>query len=276
MAVPFRGKDTPLERSDFGHPDVAILLTHLSYYYCGLGSKEMKDALAKLKSIHERASEYQSWIDQSTEDEVRKYEITLDCNAINLGDSLEMEKLAKFFRFNTATINFWLNKFVFPKETRQFPFKLVASACDLAKAQLEPMRGFSGTKDCCRLLPIGTELGSLPQLQGTDGDVLARITAPENRQVLEIDSDSSAQVIDFIVSRPEDEMGSVLIDVGALMIGMTNAQVARYWLQKSPSRYVAVVFFEDNKVMVVLRNGHTTLLNQSPLKQSLHKVLIYL
>jgi hypothetical protein len=275
MAVPFRGKDTPMERSDFGHPDVSILLTHLSYYYCGLGPKEMKEALRKLKSIHERASEYQSWIALSTEEEIQKHEITVDCNAINLGDSLEMEKLAKFFRFNTATINFWLNKFVFPIETRQFPFKLVASACDLANAQLKPMRGFSGTKDSCRLLPIGTELGSLPQLQGTDGDVLARITAPENREVLEINSDSSDKVIDFIVSLPGDE-GSVLIDVGALMIGMTNAQVAEYWLKKSPSRFDAAVFFEDNKVMAVLRNGHTTLLNQSPLKQSLQKVLIYL
>ena len=36
MAVPFRAKDVPSERSEFGHPDVAILLTILSYYYSGL------------------------------------------------------------------------------------------------------------------------------------------------------------------------------------------------------------------------------------------------
>ena len=32
MAVPFRAKDIPSERAEFGHPDVAIILTCLSYY----------------------------------------------------------------------------------------------------------------------------------------------------------------------------------------------------------------------------------------------------
>lgn len=36
MAIPFKGKDCPTENSEFGHPDVAICLTQLSYYYSGL------------------------------------------------------------------------------------------------------------------------------------------------------------------------------------------------------------------------------------------------
>ena len=36
MAVPFRGKDCPAEKAEFGHPDVAILFTILSYYYEGI------------------------------------------------------------------------------------------------------------------------------------------------------------------------------------------------------------------------------------------------
>jgi len=274
MAVPFRGKDTPMERADFGHPDVAIVLTHLSYYYSGLEEKQIKQSFELLKSLPQRDAEYQSWIDQNTKEEISKNEITTDCNAINLGDSIQMKKLEKFFRFNTATINFWLNKFVFPKETRQFPFKLVSSAWDLAKDQSEPMRGFSGTKDSCRLLPLKTKLSSLPQLESTDGDVLARVIAKENRRVLELSSDDSSHVIDFIVKL--DDGGSVLIDVGALMIGMTNEQVAKYWLQRSTSRFIAAAYFEGNEVMIVLRSGHKTLLNYSPLKQSLERVLIYM
>ena len=39
IAVPYRAKDIPAERSEFGHPDVALLFTHLSYYYSGLDHK---------------------------------------------------------------------------------------------------------------------------------------------------------------------------------------------------------------------------------------------
>ena len=263
-----------MERADFGHPDVAIVLTHLSYYYSGLEEKQVKEALEILKRLPQRDAEYQSWIDQNTKEELSENEITSDCNAVNLGDSIQIKKLADFFQFNTATIHFWLNKFVFPKETRQFPFKLVSSAWDLAKNQSQPMRGFSGTKDSCRLLPLGTKLSSLPQLESTDGDVLARVTAKENRRVFQLPSDDSAKVLDFIVSLKDG--GSVLIDVGALMIGISNEQVAKYWLHRSQNRFIAAVYFQGNKVMVILRDGHKTELNYSPLKQSLDRVLVYL
>ena len=36
LAVPYRAKDVPSPRSEFGHPDIAILLTCLAYYYSGL------------------------------------------------------------------------------------------------------------------------------------------------------------------------------------------------------------------------------------------------
>src|SRR5665811_1503729 len=36
MAVPFKAKDVASERTEFGHADMAIILTQLSYYYSGL------------------------------------------------------------------------------------------------------------------------------------------------------------------------------------------------------------------------------------------------
>lgn len=35
MAVPFRAKGVAAEMTEYGHPDVAICLTLLSYYYSG-------------------------------------------------------------------------------------------------------------------------------------------------------------------------------------------------------------------------------------------------
>lgn len=36
MAIPFKAKDVATEMTEFGHPDVAICYTQLSYYYSGL------------------------------------------------------------------------------------------------------------------------------------------------------------------------------------------------------------------------------------------------
>lgn len=36
MAIPFKAKDVATEMTEFGHPDVAICFTQLSYYYSGL------------------------------------------------------------------------------------------------------------------------------------------------------------------------------------------------------------------------------------------------
>lgn len=35
MAIPFKAKDVAAEMTEFGHPDVALCFTHLSYYYSG-------------------------------------------------------------------------------------------------------------------------------------------------------------------------------------------------------------------------------------------------
>lgn len=35
MAIPFKAKDVAAEMTEFGHPDVALGFTHLSYYYSG-------------------------------------------------------------------------------------------------------------------------------------------------------------------------------------------------------------------------------------------------
>lgn len=35
MAIPFKAKDVAAENTEFGHPDVAVCLTQMSYYYSG-------------------------------------------------------------------------------------------------------------------------------------------------------------------------------------------------------------------------------------------------
>ena len=50
-AVPYRACDVPSERSEFKHPDVTIVLTHLSYHQAGLCEADMVKALSALKEL---------------------------------------------------------------------------------------------------------------------------------------------------------------------------------------------------------------------------------
>ncbi|CAF1307389.1 unnamed protein product [Rotaria sordida] len=71
MAVPFRAKDVPAERTEFGHPDIALVLTQLSYYYSGLNDSQMIQCFNRL-SEEERDPEsiYDEWISQEDENDV--------------------------------------------------------------------------------------------------------------------------------------------------------------------------------------------------------------
>ena len=62
FVVPFKAKDTASERTEFGHPDVALVLTHISYYSQGLTREQIKFIFEKLKSDKSSHAEYDSWV----------------------------------------------------------------------------------------------------------------------------------------------------------------------------------------------------------------------
>ena len=79
MAVPFRGKDTPMPRTEFGHPDVCLVLTHVSYYHTGLNKKQVTDALTKLKQLPHRETVYQEWMSRFSDPSVA---VPADVNSV--------------------------------------------------------------------------------------------------------------------------------------------------------------------------------------------------
>ncbi len=64
MGVPYRAAHTPSERSEFAQPDVALLLTNLSYYYDGLSRDEFLVALKTLLGMGLSAQRdfYAGWL----------------------------------------------------------------------------------------------------------------------------------------------------------------------------------------------------------------------
>ena len=130
LAVPYRAKDVPAQRAEFGHPDVVIILTCLSYYYSGLEEKQLKLSFEILLKQDDPSVEYDMWLREcfSVPDSLKTM------NGINLKSSEQWRNhLLPLFSRNKATIDFYLSRVVFPKEAREFPTKLSCSGWDLTE-----------------------------------------------------------------------------------------------------------------------------------------------
>ena len=62
MAIPFRAKDVPMERTEFGYANVAILFTLLSYYYLGLSDIQIGDAITRVEEELKPEEKYNKWM----------------------------------------------------------------------------------------------------------------------------------------------------------------------------------------------------------------------
>ncbi|KIK32258.1 hypothetical protein CY34DRAFT_165237, partial [Suillus luteus UH-Slu-Lm8-n1] len=149
LAVPFRAKDMPSLRAEFGHPDVAVTLTCLSYYHGGLTLQQLMLCFELLLKQDNPDLEYESWVArlQSVPECLRHL------NGINTESAEQLRDLRQLFEFNKAVIDFYLSRVVFPKEAKGFPSKLTCSGWDLAQEKSHLTTGFSGTNDNRYLLP---------------------------------------------------------------------------------------------------------------------------
>jgi Protein of unknown function (DUF3638)/Protein of unknown function (DUF3645) len=114
ISVPYRAKGIPSANAEFGHTEVAIALTCLSYYYTGIKLGQLRMCLEKVLGMDDPSQEMESWTQsaESLPTELRSW------RSINLKDHRQLEKLHQHLRYNMSTVNFFLNYFVFPREAK--------------------------------------------------------------------------------------------------------------------------------------------------------------
>ncbi|KAF7350232.1 hypothetical protein MVEN_01326600 [Mycena venus] len=271
LAVPYRAKDVPSLRTDFGHPDVAIVLTCLSYYYGGLTEKQVDLSFELLLALDNPTLEYESWVRNASKIPVSLREVI----GINMEDTDQRRNiLTPLFRCNLAVVNFYLRRVVFPKEAKQFPYKLATSAWDLAEKKKNFVTGFSGTNDGQYLLPTSiAQQDPLDQLS-TAAKVLSYLLQPESREYCCTEGRSTENFMQLLVKQ-EPEI-RVLLDVGAQMLEMQNPELAKYWLSIAPNLKAVVYFNDSDQLMVMARDGSIELLVSSSFADQLEDCAVYL
>ncbi|CAF1098314.1 unnamed protein product [Rotaria sordida] len=277
MAVPFRAKDVAADRTEFGHPDVALVLTHLTYYYSGLNEKQLYECFNRLNDEETNPeSIYDQWIFYEGE----RNDISMSIRqwkGVNLKDYQQRTRfLFPTFQHNKSVIDYFLNHFVFSREAKQFPDKLVASAWDLSSSDRSKIiTGFSGTNDTQLLLPVHIRQHDLPELQKTDAIVVNNLLQPENEcyQTLPINA-SADKILEQIVKLNIN----VILDVGALFIDGSNRDIAIQWLDLSKKEKIDyVIYFDlDSSIVVCDRQYHQHRFETSPANERLDRCVFYL
>ncbi|KAI0406964.1 hypothetical protein F4802DRAFT_605810 [Xylaria palmicola] len=257
IAVPYEAKGKPSEQAEFGHPDVAILSTCLSFYYSGLNQKQLMSGVQNILLSNDPAAQYEWWTSTCSELPVS----LRNWNVINADDKEQMEQLWYLLRLNRTVIDHYLNHFVFPLHARQFEIKLQACAwdipiCSQGDAQSARTTGFSGTNDNRMMLPLTIRQRDLPELQHTSAEVLSYLLQPRNREFHVIANWRGERLTEknFLEDLKKNGV-SVLIDAGAYISEMDNQELARAWLQVDPDAKAVIYFQNDNRAWVHYRNN---------------------
>ncbi|KAI9709022.1 MAG: hypothetical protein M1828_002556 [Chrysothrix sp. TS-e1954] len=278
LAVPYKAKDVPSPRSEFSHPDVAIILTCLSYYYNHLTDEEMYLSLQNVFKLDVAHDEYCTWTECLPS--IPKAYTTLA--GVNMRDPSLPQTVFPFLRQSKAAIDFYLSTSVFPREMKEFPYKLSSSGWDLVESKTHPVSGFSGTNDSRVLLPCSITQNDLPQLTGTNAEMLQRLLQPENKflpvSTSSTQSLSTMELLESVTSASWSPPIRVILDVGAQILEMTNLELSQAWLGKTTSCTTrAVVFFNTNNELCVLdRDDVVEPFATSPFAKRMDECLVYL
>ena len=279
LAVPYRAKDSPSPRAEFGHTDVAICLTCLSYYYEGLTNAQLGDCFEQLFKTDNPNQEYEEWVKDCYNDLPQTLR---RLRGLNLEDPVQRnEYIFPQLRHCKAVIDFYLLTIVFPKHMKEFPYKLSTSGWDLAQDRSsfgQLVTGFSGTNDNRFLLPQMIEQVDLDAHTHTNAMGLDCLLRQENSKVIHL-PDAVKDIRGMLEHlRDEEPNARVLLDVGAQVLELQNQQVAALWLEvdSRPEIEAAVFVNSRDDLQILRRDGVVESLVSSPYLEQLGRCLVYL
>ena len=279
LAVPYRAKDSPSPRAEFGHTDIAICLTCLTYYYEGLTDTQLGDCFEQLFKTDNPNEEYEEWIKGCRED---LPETLHRLRGLNLDDPVQRNKqIFPQLRYCKAVIDFFLSTIVFPKQMKEFPHKLSTSGWDLAQDRSsfnQLVTGFSGTNDNRFLLPQMISQVDLKAHIHTNAMGLDYLLKQENSKVIHL-PDTARNIRGMLEHlRDKEPATHVLLDVGAQVLTLQNQGVAKLWLEVDRCPEIEAAVFVDSKdeLQVLRRDGTVELLDSSPYLEQLDRCVVYL
>ncbi|RDA90702.1 hypothetical protein CP533_4956 [Ophiocordyceps camponoti-saundersi (nom. inval.)] len=285
LAVPFEAKGVPSEQAEFGHPDVAILLTCLSFYYAGLSQKQFRDGLERVLKSDDPSSEYGDWTAgcSSLPARLRHW------NLIKADDAGQVAELWRHLGSKRRVVEHYMNNFVFPRYAKQFSVKLQSSGWDLplqpdkigeeSWGSVAKTTGFSGTNDNRRLLPLSIKQEDLLSLSHTNAEVLSYLLQRRNRMCMVSTTSNGLRLSEEQLLEQLKRKGiRLLIDAGAYILEMDNKCLIQKWLDVDTQAQAGVyIDSQENRAWILYRGSKAPLpLLATPFAENLVDCLVYL
>ncbi|KAF3275888.1 hypothetical protein TWF970_006499 [Orbilia oligospora] len=280
LAVPYRAKDRPAVKAEFGHPEVVLTLTCLTYYYGGLEDSDLESCFELLLKTDDPDLTYERWTSWAEKCDAVKPNLSRLQGLNLLDEEQKKSEIFPFFKYNKYVIDFFLSELIFPREAKGFPHKLSTSGWDIAREKSNNTTGFSGTNDNRYLLPTSIKQLDLKEQMHTNSLVLMNLLRKENNTVIKVHDNgkrlTASEMLREIVGL--DPKVRVLLDVGAQILELDNYGVAREWLKLEESSHIhgAVFFGEDDELLVLKRDGKIEPFVSSNLSKQLDQALVYL
>lgn len=192
----------------------------------------------------------------------------MNSNTINLCISVHC-------RHNMNAIDFWLSNVVYVHEAKIFEKKLMCTAWDLCSDHFQRLvTGFSGTNDTKNILPLPISQNDLPELEDTNEKMRQILLNNQNKYRALPANVSGKNIIEDLAR----DIIPVLLDAGALMLELTNQDVAIEWLRlTSEAAFDAAVYFDSNDILQTIdRSGIVTEFDCSVYRENLSRCLVYL
>eukprot|EP01053_Blabericola_migrator_P011121 Blabericola_migrator_1__11120@NODE_64_length_15686_cov_41_644215_g57_i0_p1_GENE_NODE_64_length_15686_cov_41_644215_g57_i0NODE_64_length_15686_cov_41_644215_g57_i0_p1_ORF_typecomplete_len4495_score928_11DUF3638/PF12340_8/1_1e37DUF3638/PF12340_8/8e05DUF3645/PF12359_8/3_3e03DUF3645/PF12359_8/4_2e12Nop14/PF04147_12/0_00073SDA1/PF05285_12/2_4e03SDA1/PF05285_12/0_046AAA_11/PF13086_6/2_8AAA_11/PF13086_6/4_6e02MDM1/PF15501_6/8_1YL1/PF05764_13/18_NODE_64_length_15686_cov_41_644215_g57_i014513629 len=293
LAVPFVGKDTPSESSEFANADVLIGFTILAYRLEGLRLGDLQLTLENLKAqlrleqarlggakssdgedrqLLPAAETYCQWIELAggrvkgvrksgpSDRHVRIDEsivCVLPLESVDLNDKASFSLIERLLLPSKLTTAYFLFNLAFPLTLKSSPYQLVASGQHLGSLTLFQRKvGFSGTPSS--LLP--PEFGECQFEEGSDGQMFSMLVSPDVTCCGELPSHWGPKSVLRIAAGVEvcglpKQRYHALIDVGALVTGFSNKESAVILNEALSDDFVGVMFFgEGDQKMLMNKN----------------------
>ncbi|KAG2362076.1 hypothetical protein BDR07DRAFT_1609735 [Suillus spraguei] len=274
--LPFLPSWRTFSPTEFGHPDIAVELTCLSYYYEGLTEKQVALCFQQLLKQDNPTLEYETWIKGLSLDSLP--ENLRHLRGINMESTEQFTTcLVPLFGHNKAVIDFFLSQIAFPQEAKEFPSKLSCSAWDLAEQKSSglPTTGFSGTNDFRYLLPTNIAQHELAHQRSTNARVLSYLLQEENDRY---NSDAAGRGVEELLNVIAEQLPEirVLLDVGAQVLDLENDEVAKEWLKINKNAQAAVYFNKHDELVVCTRDHVIEPFSTSSFAQQLDQCVFYL
>jgi hypothetical protein len=257
---------------------MAILYTCLSYLNEGLTEDQLKESLICLQRLGPMVQQsiYNEWLSSVEEDVPQdafaKFNSVLK---VDVSNQVLLDTMYPFLYRTMEVVGFWLNNFVFCKETYQFPSKRATSAWHLVSPTSDVI-GFSGTDDNRFLLPLSVQQITPEEetIRGTNGEMIELILKRvQSIHILEERSDDEP-LWQTVLGKCVKLTTHALIDVAGLMAGIKNSDAA-IWFAKNVATECdfprGVVYFEtqDNTwVVFEMQSKLTVPLRRSSLNEA--------